>query len=184
MPSRYASPRYIASALGVLRSLLVAGFVINSAPLIAASPNVQSALAYRDPYVWHLADRLATGAMLMIGLYENSSLPPDFRFQVEGSFRILYHRGLVACDGPLDEIALRVDKSQVMALRSLDDAALSASLVDAALTAEVQETLLNWNRSVFPTFLEMVKSGHHPAGLPACLNPNYVLPPAVRSAVK
>lgn len=184
MPSRYASPRYIASALGVLRSLLVAGFVINSAPLIAASPNVQSALAYRDPYVWHLADRLATGAMLMIGLYENSSLPPDFRFQVEGSFRILYHRGLVACDGPLDEIALRVDKSQVMALRSLDDAALSASLVDAALTAEVQEALLNWNRSVFPTFLEMVKSGHHPAGLPACLNPNYVLPPAVRSAVK
>lgn len=184
MPSRYASPRYIASALGVLRSLLVAGFVINSAPLIAASPNVQSALAYRDPYVWHLADRLATGAMLMIGLYENSSLPPDFRFQVEGSFRILYHRGLVACDGPLDEIALRVDKSQVMALRSLDDAALSASLVDAALTAEVQEALLSWNRSVFPTFLEMVKSGHHPAGLPACLNPNYVLPPAVRSAVK
>lgn len=180
MSASYASPRYIASALSVLRSVLVAGFMINSAPLLAASPDVQSALAYRDPYVWHLADRLATGAMLMVGLYENSSLPPDFRFQVEGSFQVLYHRGLVACDGPLDEVALRVDKSQVMALRSLDDAALSTALVDEALTAEVQEALLNWNRSVFPTYLEMVKSGHHPVGLPACLNPNYVLPPAAR----
>lgn len=176
MRLRFASPRYVASFLGVLRATFVAGFVINSAPILAAPPQVKSGLAYRDPYVWHLADRLATGAMLMMGLYDNPSFPPDFRFQVEGGFRILYHRGLVACDGPLDEIALRVDKSQVMALRSLDDDALNMALADAALTTEVQEALLNWNRSVFPKYLEMVKSGHPPVGLPACLNPNYVVP--------
>lgn len=172
-----AAPRHIASFLSVLRAIFVAGFVINSAPLMAAPPKVQSALAYRDPYVWHLADRLATGALLMVGMYDNSSFPPDIRFQVEGDFRMLYHRGLVACDGPLDEVALRMDKSQVMALRSLDDDALNKALVDAALTAEVQEVLLNWNRSIFPTYLEMVKSGHPPVGLPTCLNLNYVVPP-------
>lgn len=182
MSSSYAFSRYIASVLGVLRSTLVAGLVLNSAPLIAAPPEVQSALAYRDPYVWHLADRLATATMM--GLQGISSLPPEARFQIEGSFLILYHRGLVACEGPLDEIALRVDKSQVRALRSLDDDALSMALVNAAFTAEVQEVLLNWTRSVFPRYLEIVKSGHPPVGLPACLNPNYVVPPVVRSAGK
>ncbi|WP_155675500.1 hypothetical protein [Burkholderia territorii] len=141
----------------------------SASPLTEGTPVV-----YSESYVWYLSDRLANTAMSRLF---TRSLPADVAHQFQFDLALLYHHRLIACDGPLDQIA---DAVKFSALATPQDA--GTANVDDVLNALgktdslVQSILEAWNDSVFPEISRVFRAGQGSTVFPKCVNTHYTPP--------
>ncbi|MBN3777334.1 hypothetical protein G3O06_07145 [Burkholderia sp. Ac-20345] len=105
------------------------------------------------------------------------SLPADAAHQFQFELALLYHHGLIACDGPLNQIADAVKfsalgASQDNGIVNVDDILNALGKTDSL----VQPILGAWNNSVFPEISRVFRARKASTAFPKCLNPNYTSP--------
>jgi len=141
-----------------------------------APPGAGGNLAYRETYIWYLAAQLA--APVLAALAAPEPLPPEDRHQYEFELTLLYHRALIACDGPLDEIAATLEHSYAAdkkGAKTVDADQLLNALANAA--ADTRPILDKWNARVFPAILDTFRASKASTRFPDCTNPRYTIPP-------
>ncbi|CAM3261190.1 hypothetical protein [Burkholderia ubonensis] len=145
-------------------------------PVSAAPSEEGTALVYSDSYVWYLANRLADTAMSRAF---TQPLPPDIASQYHFELALLYHHGIVACDGPLDEIADAIKFSALTTIKS-DESTNPGDILNALGTTDnqVQSILGKWNATASPQFFQVFRARKASTAFPKCTNPHYVIPRA------
>lgn len=146
-----------------------------SLPTNAGSLSENEKITYRDSYVWYLANQLATSSL--DSAIKNPLLPEDVS-QLHFELALQYHHGLIACDGPLDEIATALKYSIPTNWGSSASISFDEALNMLGSTNEmVQPILKKWNQSVLPNFIKLLKTNKVTTEFPKCINPKYVMPP-------
>ncbi|MCX5542801.1 hypothetical protein M3A49_25480 [Paraburkholderia sp. CNPSo 3076] len=155
----------------LLAGLLVV-FVCRS---VGATASAEGApVVYSESYVWYLADRLANTAMNRLF---TQPLAPDATHQYQFELSLLYYHGLIACNGPLDQIADAVKFSPLAMFKSNASVHLDETLNALGKTDSlVQPILEKWNRAVFPQISQEFRAGKASTAFPKCVNPHYALP--------
>ncbi|WP_175948104.1 hypothetical protein [Burkholderia pyrrocinia] len=158
----------------ILRVLIGAFIGVASCSAGAAPAAERTPLVYSEGYVWYLSDRLANTAMSRLF---TQPLPPDVAHQFQFELALLYHHGLVACDGPLNQIADAVKFSaltipQDKSTANLDDILNALGQTDSL----VQPILAAWNDAVFPEISRVFRARKTSTAFPKCTNPHYVAP--------
>lgn len=142
---------------------------------VGATPSMGgTSVVYSESYVWYLADRLANTAMSSLF---TQPLAPDSAHQFQFELALLYHHGLIACDGPLDQIADAVKFSPLAMFKSDGSVNLGDILNALGRTDSlVQPILEKWNIAVFPEISQVFRAGKVSSALPKCVNPHYIVP--------
>lgn len=139
----------------------------------AAPTKDDSSIAYRDSYVWYLANHMASSFL-------KPNLPED-RAQFESEISLLYHHALIDCAGPLDEIASALKYSSLSDMKDAQTIGVDYILLTLGDTAhEIEPILSKWNRGVFLDILEKFRTGKATMKFPACMNPRYIVPPLTK----
>ncbi|MBO7771603.1 hypothetical protein J6352_09645 [Burkholderia pseudomallei] len=142
---------------------------------VSATPSAEGTpVVYSESYVWYLADRLANTAMSRLF---TQPLAPDAEHQYQFDLALLYHHGLIACDGPLDRIADAVKFSPLAMSESngsvhLDDILNALGKTDRL----VQSILEEWNGAVFREISQVFLARKISTEFPKCVNPHYTIP--------
>lgn len=156
----------------VIFRFLVGLLVIVGCRIVGATPSTEDrSIVYSESYVWYLADRLANTAMSRVFTQPPA---PDVAHQYQFELALLYHHGLIACDGPLDRIADAVKFSPLAMFKNnasvhLDDILNALGKTDGL----VQPILEEWNAAVFPEISRVFRAGKATTVFPKCLNPRY-----------
>lgn len=133
-------------------------------------------VVYSESYVWYLADRLANTA---VSRSFAQPLAPDLAHQYQFELALLYHSGLIACDGPLDQIADAVKFSALATFKENGSVQLDDVLNALGKTDGLVQTILErWNGAVFPKISDVFRAGKVTTALPKCVNPRYGIPRA------
>lgn len=156
-----------------LLSLVFLGVVSCSADAAPASED--SSIAYRDSYVWYLANQMATP--LLGALSFSKPLLPADRAQFNFELSLLYHRALIDCKGPLDEISAALKFSFLSDKKTTTTVDIDKVLFALGSTNEVVQPILDkWNNGVVSRIIETLKAGKATTTFPVCMNPRYTAP--------
>ncbi|MQA18779.1 hypothetical protein [Rugamonas rivuli] len=135
-----------------------------------------NSIAYRDSYVWYLANHMASSF-----LRPNS---PEERAQFQFDVALLYHHALIDCTGPLDQIAAVLNYSFLSDKKGIQTVDTDDILFALGRTEEYIEPILGkWNQVVFPGILEKFSTGKVTTIFPTCMNPRYAVPPLAKPSV-
>lgn len=124
-----------------------------------------SNFAYDDGFIWYIAGRLSseTGMRLNFG-----QLEPADRHQFLGDLSLIYHHRLIACDGPLSEIAEK--------FRYFDNEKLTVSSTLSYIGQadyEYWPVVRKWEASIRDEVTQLFSSGRFTTAPPGCLAPDY-----------
>jgi hypothetical protein len=147
-------------------SITISMAVISGAAFAGERRNI----AYEDDYIWYLARGMADRQMEAVF---PRGLPADVDYQIRSNASLLYHHHLIACDGPLDEIASSWSYSDV----NYGDISKSDLLHFLGTSGEkTQRILARWNAKIFPVLAALMANGKISTEFPSCVNKNYVVP--------
>jgi hypothetical protein len=133
-----------------------------TAPVQAqAQPN----LAYDDGFVWYVSGRLASDFVTL-----QAALGVKVPVEHHDEFKILYHRYLVDCKGPLPALAqvLIVDLADQTRSRTADLAYVGA------MESEIWPIVQRWNKATVLPLIETYRSGAY-GFFPDCVVEGYRL---------
>ncbi|MEN2472539.1 hypothetical protein [Burkholderia sp. GS2Y] len=129
-------------------------------------------IVYEDSYIWYLSERLANQHM---GIIFKEDLPLDVDYQLRWETALFYHHRLIECDGPLDEIAQKLNGA--WEFYADKDYSVGELLHFLGRTDKDVWLILNgWNAKVLPKLAEVMGSGGVSSVFPSCINKNYVMP--------
>jgi len=156
-----------------LLSLVLLGAV--SCSVDAAPASEDSSIAYRDSYVWYLANQMATP--LLGALSFSKPLLPADRAQFSFELSLLYHHALIDCKGPLDEISAALKFSFLSDKKTTTTVDIDNFLFALGSTNEVVQPILDkWNNGVVSGIIETLKAGKATTAFPVCMNQRYTVP--------
>jgi hypothetical protein len=141
----------------------------------AAPATKDSSIAYRDSYIWYLANQMATP--LLNVLFLSKPLLPADRAQFDFELSLLYHHALIDCKGPLDEISAALKFSFLSDKKTATTVDTDNVLFALGSTKEVVQPILDkWNIGVLSGIIETFKAGKATTAFPVCMNSRYTVP--------
>jgi len=155
-----------------MKRLLIFVLALLSTLPITTSANEIENLAYDDNFILYTAIRLAKLSAQSMKLNE---LPIDIESTTTTTLEILYHRRLISCDGPLDQIAkpLRIvnypPKGNTSVLTSIAD------------DSRFWPIVMQWySKNKLGIEFKALDATSGIMDFPACINPHVNVPEFVR----
>lgn len=164
-----------------LLSVLLAGCLLGAAAPAAAQSPLKQNLAFTEPFVWYLANRLAYRLeQLQAGL--GAKLDEPTRAQFRSDYEVLFHHHLIACGGPLPQLA------ELFKFFDLDDAESRQPLAVLShvggMEAQIFGIVDPWSGRIAQRLLTEFQSGRWQI-LPACIDAGFARQnPAIAAAQK
>lgn len=130
-------------------------------------------LAYNEEYIWQLAHRLAT----VYGLRHNfSNLEAADSSQFLFDIALDYHHRMIACDGPLPQIAPRLKFSLDTFTITSPPTVEQVLRIIGSTDHDVWPIMVKWANGIDKDISTTFHNGTISTNFPSCLVPGYEIP--------